>query len=81
MVQVQRLFLKLCIAISISKQEALSHKIFLTRERIKLLQDRNKAFKFLSYYREENSYICITQYSYKLLKRKNFTNLSNKFIK
>jgi site-specific recombinase XerD len=69
------------ITIDRSKRGPSSHKAFLTREGVKLIKDRGKDFEFLSYYKQDNSYIFSSQYSNKPLERESFTNLINKFIK
>jgi integrase len=79
--QIQTLFSESWIAIDRSKRGPSSHKAFLTREGVKLIKDRGKDFEFLSYYKQDNSYIFTSQYSNKPLERESFTNLINKFIK
>lgn len=82
--QVKSLFQKHWIAIdriNRIKRGPANHKAFLTKEGARLIKDRLDDFEFLSFSKQDDSYIFTAENSEKPLERESFTNLINHFIK
>lgn len=63
MIQIKTLFNESWISIDRFKIGPASHKASLTREGIKLINDRRKYFEFLLNFKNENFYIFTAEYS------------------